>query len=189
MECPVCKNITDGDGFQKCSHCTTDLAIYTIIKKLEKKAARRKTLIVFFALVAIVAILAVPGVFFMMSDSRNELTAGRDEQLRSQHVQIQTLTNELQMLMTANIDLRHQIEKMAQQLEELSREQKQEVAKEPRFREVIHIVRRGDNLKRLAARYYNDSEAYRKIMQDNNLRNPDHIFIGQRLKIIVAVTE
>jgi regulator of replication initiation timing len=189
MECPVCKNITEGAEFRQCSICDTDLEIFTIAEKLEKRANRRKKLLVFFFIVSIASLLAIPGLFLLMSEDHSERLQQLESQVLAQLIQIQTLTNENQMLMAANIDLRFQIENLNLQLADLSEKQQTETTKEPELREIIHIVGRGDNLKKLAARYYNDSEAYRRIMQDNNLRNPNHISIGQRLKITVPVTD
>ncbi len=44
----------------------------------------------------------------------------------------------------------------------------------------VHIVRRGENLSRIAARYGTSVWA---IMQANGLRNPNYIWVGQRLRI------
>jgi LysM repeat protein len=44
----------------------------------------------------------------------------------------------------------------------------------------IHVVRRGENLTRIAARYGASVQA---IMRANGLRNPNFIWVGQRLRI------
>ncbi len=48
---------------------------------------------------------------------------------------------------------------------------------------VIHIVRRGENLTRIAARY---GTTVRAIVRANGLRNPNLIYVGQRLRIPVG---
>ncbi len=51
----------------------------------------------------------------------------------------------------------------------------------PRLRElVIHKVKKGQSLTRIAIKY---GVTLKEIMAWNKLKNPDHIFIGQRLKI------
>jgi lipoprotein-anchoring transpeptidase ErfK/SrfK len=45
---------------------------------------------------------------------------------------------------------------------------------------VVHTVKRGENLTRIAARYGTTVNA---IVKANGLRNPSHIYVGQRLKI------
>ena len=64
----------------------------------------------------------------------------------------------------------------------------QEITKEVYFRENemrIIIVQRGDTLSRIAKKAYGDDTAYQKIFVANPelIKNPNQIFIGQRLRI------
>lgn len=54
---------------------------------------------------------------------------------------------------------------------------------------VIHTVRRGDNLSKLALRYYGSRFAWKRIYEANRdiIKNPNLIFIGQKLVIPDAV--
>lgn len=49
---------------------------------------------------------------------------------------------------------------------------------------VFHQVKPGESLRRIAKKYYGDMEMYPKIMKDNNIKKPDQIYPGQKLKII-----
>ena len=49
---------------------------------------------------------------------------------------------------------------------------------------VYHVVKPGESLRRIAIKYYGDMKMYPKIMKDNNIKNPDHIYPGLKLKII-----
>ena len=46
--------------------------------------------------------------------------------------------------------------------------------------EIIYIVKKGDNLITIAKRY---NTTYQKIARDNNIKNPDKIYVGQRIVI------
>ena len=64
----------------------------------------------------------------------------------------------------------------------------QEITKEVLFRENemrIIIVQKGDTLSRIAKKAYGDHSHYRKILAANPeiIKNPNQIFIGQRLRI------
>ena len=49
---------------------------------------------------------------------------------------------------------------------------------------VYHEVKPGESLRRIAKKYFGDMEMYAKIMKDNNIKKPDQIHPGQKLKII-----
>jgi LysM repeat protein len=49
---------------------------------------------------------------------------------------------------------------------------------------VYHEVKPGESLRRIAQKYYGDGKMYPKIMKDNNIKQPDQIYPGQKLKII-----
>lgn len=44
----------------------------------------------------------------------------------------------------------------------------------------VHVVRRGDNLSRIARQY---GTTYQALASANNIVNPNHIYVGQRLRI------
>ncbi|GHG06105.1 hypothetical protein GCM10017783_18360 [Deinococcus piscis] len=49
--------------------------------------------------------------------------------------------------------------------------------------ETVYTVQAGDTLSKIAQRYYGDMNAYGKIAQYNNIANPDHIEVGQKIRI------
>lgn len=112
-----------------------------------------------------------------------------NQTILNQEIEIRRLDNEKQLLMSSINDLRSQVEKLTTELaERVEKEKEQVVPAPPAFKEIIHVVKRGESLKRIALKYYGNSEEYRKIMQDNNIKNPNNIIINQRLKIIVPQT-
>jgi len=46
-----------------------------------------------------------------------------------------------------------------------------------------YIVRSGDTLPKIAVKFYHDANKWRRIADTNNLRDPNHIEVGQRLRI------
>ena len=52
--------------------------------------------------------------------------------------------------------------------------------------EITYIVKAGDTLSAIAQRY---GTTYQKIASDNNIKNPDLIYVGQPLKIYTNVSE
>ncbi|MFC6592523.1 BON domain-containing protein [Deinococcus lacus] len=49
--------------------------------------------------------------------------------------------------------------------------------------EVLYTVKAGDTLSAIAQKYYGDMGQYTKIAQYNNISNPDHIEVGQKIRI------
>lgn len=47
----------------------------------------------------------------------------------------------------------------------------------------IYVVKRGDTLAKIAARFLGDADEWPRIARLNNIRDPDFIRVGQRLKI------
>ena len=46
-----------------------------------------------------------------------------------------------------------------------------------------YVVQKGDTLWAIAKRYYGNGNQYPKIVQANNIKNPDLIYPGQKLLI------
>jgi LysM repeat protein len=189
MECPVCKNINKPDQ-RKCAVCSTDLEIYHLINQLEIRAKRqRKKILFLFLLLAVCLIFAF--VWFTVFFEHN---AGSDkietETVRQQEMELQHLKNENQKLMADLIKLRNELQTIDTRITEASaKTEEASVPSSPAYREIVHVVKRGESLKRIALKYYGNSDEYARIMRDNNIKNPNHITINQRLKILVPVAE
>jgi nucleoid-associated protein YgaU len=92
--------------------------------------------------------------------------------------------------MASVIELRHEIQQLNNKIEEMTLQANAtQTTSVPAFREIIHVVKRGESLQRIALKYYGNGDEYRRIMRDNNIRNANHIKVNQRLKIIVPVTD
>ncbi len=53
-------------------------------------------------------------------------------------------------------------------------------------REIIHIVVKGDTLWDIAARYVHDPFRYPELARLSRIRNPDLIYPGDRVRILLA---
>lgn len=49
--------------------------------------------------------------------------------------------------------------------------------------ETVYTIKAGDTLSKIAQLYYGDMNAYGKIAQYNGIANPDHIEVGQKIRI------
>lgn len=49
--------------------------------------------------------------------------------------------------------------------------------------ETVYTVRAGDTLGAIAQRYYGNASEYHKLAQYNGISNPDHIEVGQKIRI------
>ena len=190
MECPVCKTIVNETDSKKCKVCATDLEIYDLLDQVERKAVRKRRSVFFVWILLILILLASGFYFFIFSDHNANRYETAQATIRQQQVEIQNLNNEKQVLMASLLELRQEVQTLKRSLEEKPEKVMQAVEPDqPAFREIIHVVRRGESLQRIARKYYGSGDEYPRIMQDNNIRNPNHIHVNQRLKIIVPVNE
>ena len=191
MECPVCKSITTDPEQKKCAECSTDLEIFRIIETLEKKAHKqnKRISLLAFSLIFLVVAAAVFYYFFLNFN----LSKGKDDAttISKQQIEIEYLNNEKQLLTSSLVELRNEVQVLT---EKLKKAESQKVVAEPSKpkptpKEIIHVVKRGESLQRIAKKYYGNSDEYQRIMKDNNIKNANSITIGQKLKITAPVTE
>lgn len=189
MECPVCKTMVDYKEHSTCPVCITDLEIFGLIEKINKRSHRLKRAIVLLSVLLFLFIAAAGAyyLYFRNRDTAQQLVSHR--KIRQQQIEIQDLLHEKQLLTASNIDLRNQVQTLAMKLEQAENEKQKTEQKQPAFREISHVVKRGESLQRIALKYYGDKDEYKRIMLDNNISNPNNIRVNQRLKIIVPVSD
>lgn len=189
MECPVCKTITSNADKHKCPVCATDLEIFILLESAEKKTGDLKRITWFLFLLLLLTLIGSATYYFFYIDRNAGKQELANQTIMNQEMEIRRLDDEKQLLMSSISDLRSQVEELTTELAKREeKEKEQAVPATPAFKEIIHVVKRGESLQRIALKYYGNSDEYRKIMQDNNIRNSNNIFINQRLKIIVPQT-
>ena len=52
------------------------------------------------------------------------------------------------------------------------------------FEYITYEVESGDTLRSISQKHYNTESRAKEIIQWNNLENGDHIFVGQKLKLM-----
>jgi len=169
MECPVCKTTGINEEAKNCPNCNADLESFQLLKKVEKSSKNRKNTIILLIIIIILAIAALLLLLFLPSGE----TVSKDEKIRMEQ-QIQNLKNE-------NIQLTSQIAELNKQKETLKSENLQSKQK---CEEVTYTVRWGETLYLIAESFYGDGFKYPKIAKDNNIKDPDFILEGQKLKIV-----
>lgn len=189
MECPVCKTITSNADNNKCPVCATDLEIFILLDSAENKTGYLKRINWFqFILLLITLIGSATYYFYFVGRNAGELEL-LNQTIVNQEMEIRRLDDEKQLLVSSISDLRSQVEELTNELaERVKKEKELAVRATPAFKEIIHVVKRGESLQKIALKYHGNSNEYRKIMQDNNIRNSNNIFINQRLKILVPQT-
>jgi nucleoid-associated protein YgaU len=190
MECPVCKALVSETDPKKCKVCATDLEIYNLLGQIERKSAWHRRSMFFVMILLILFLLAAGSYFFIFSDRNANRYETAEATIRQQQIEIQNLNNEKQVLMASLLELRQEVQTLKLGLEEKAEKVVQAAEPDqPAYREIIHVVKRGESLQRIAKKYYGSGDQYHRILQDNNIRNPNHIHVNQRLKIIVPANE
>lgn len=188
MECPVCKTVNAGRNQKNCSYCNTDLEIFSMLEKIEKKIRRQRLTINYLAVILILLFVMISAgyIYFLKKDKSAVNTAF--EKIKMQEIEIRNLQQEKQLLTGSILELRKESDSLNSMLNSLT-EQLKTAKSEPEHREIFHVVKRGESLQRIALKYYGNSDEFRRIMQDNNIRNPNSITINQRLKIVNPLNE
>jgi DNA/RNA endonuclease YhcR with UshA esterase domain len=61
----------------------------------------------------------------------------------------------------------------------------EEKVPKPEIQEIVHIVKKGDTLAKIAERYLGDAKLYKKLARENEIEDPNRISPGQEIKIRV----
>ena len=202
IECPVCKASGIKKGSPRCPRCNSDLEVFGQIENLEEgnSGSTAALMIAYFLVLAcIVAFLLF--YFFVYKDAQSASEVNKS-QIKQLTTQIEGLKTENEQYLQQIIDLRTQMgsgsdnsipvsklkkeedtPKQAAQINQVPQTKKQEQLK-TQSGVIYHEVQAGESLRRIAKKYYGDMEMYLKIMKDNNIKMPDQIYPGQKLKII-----
>ena len=169
MECPVCKTTGINEEAKTCPKCNADLESFQLLKKIEKSSKNRKNTIILLIIIILIAIAAILLILFLPSGE----TISKDEKIQ--------MEQQIQNLKKKNIQLTSQITELNKQKEILKSESLQSKQK---CEEVTYTVRWGETLYLIAKSFYGDGNKYPKIAKDNNIKDPDFILEGQKLKIV-----
>lgn len=194
MECPVCKTITTDPDQKTCPECRTDLEIFQMLEMIEKQASgKRKSFRNLSVMLVLVVVLAAAGLYFLVDLNAGQLQSNR-ETIKKQQTEIQNLLDEKQILLSGIAELRQEVQTLNERIATITA---QAAAKEPpatkpsrpATKEIIHVVKPGESLQRIARKYYGSNDEYVRIMKDNNITNANNIRPNQRLKITVPATD
>ncbi len=204
IECPVCKASGIKKGSPRCPRCNSDLEIFGQIENLEEgtSGGTAALMIAYFLVLACVVSFSL-FYFFVFKDVKasSDVNKSQIKQLTSQ---IEGLKNENEQYLQQIIDLRTQIGGGTESNVVSSRATKEPDAQvqtnpvkqlpPPKTKKqdqpaaqsgvIYHEVQPGESLRRIAKKYFGDMDQYPRIMKDNNIKTPDQIYPGQKLKII-----
>ena len=204
IDCPVCKASGIKKGSPRCPRCNSDLEVFSQIDNLEEgNSGSTAALMIAYFLVIVCVVAFLLFYFFVFTDAKESSDVNKT-QLKQLTTQIEGLKKENEQYLQQIIDLRTKIgsgnenaipvtrskkepetQPVAPPVKQvtLSQSKKQDQAN-TQSGIVYHEVLPGESLRRIAKKYFGDMEQYTKIMKDNNIKSPDQIYPGQKLKII-----
>jgi hypothetical protein len=151
MDCPICKKSGLPDFYKSrvvCPQCNSDLYSFTLIGESNKLylKERRKSLL----LLAILSVVVIALIFSLLYHQPN--SSNKSEKPLSQN--IDSLSNKFDsILICKNEEIK--VLKVSLNLKEVGY--------------FPYVVKKGDNLSRIAYIFYNDWSLYKQIKVDNNL--------------------
>ena len=204
IECPVCKASGIKKGSPRCPRCNSDLEVFGQIENLEEGSSGSTaalTIAYFLVLACVVAFLLFYYFVYKDAQAASEVNKSQIKQLTTQ---IEGLKTENEQYLQQIIDLRTQMGSGSDNTIPASKIKKEENTQkqtaptnqapiaQPKKQEqlktqsgvIYHEVKAGESLRRIAKKYFDDMGMYTKIMKDNNIKEPDQIYPGQKLKII-----
>jgi LysM repeat protein len=205
IECPVCKASGIKKGSPRCPRCNSDLEVFGQIDNLEDgSSGSTAALMIAYFLVVVCVVAFLLFYFFVFKDAKAAADVNR-AQIKQLTTQIDGLKTENEQYLQQIIDLRTKLgggnestvpvskNKQEADVQPVNAPVKQAPLVQPKKKPdqpiaqsgiVYYEVLPGESLRRIAKKYYGDMEMYTKIMKDNNIKTPDQIYPGQKLKII-----
>ena len=183
MQCPICKKKGIDDNASVCPECNSDLQSFKQLNYLRKTLILRKGYIIFFVIIIISMIifgyLKYDSIIKKNQQKANILT----EKINNQQKQIEALESDKNKLMETIVELRKNNNFSLQPQKKRNITKPVNATKKKIANFIYHTVRRGENLRSIAMKYYGDKKKYTKIMKDNGIKDANHLRIGQKLKI------
>jgi len=204
IECPVCKASGIKKGSPRCPRCNSDLEVFGQIDNLEEgSSGSTAALMIAYFLVVVCVVAFLLFYFFVFKDTKasSDVNKSQIKQLTSQ---IEGLKTENEQYLQQIIDLRTKLGSGNESDVPVTKTKKEAVIQpvtttvkpapttqpkkqnQPNVQSgvIYYEVLPGESLRRIAKKYFGDMEYYAKIMKDNNIKTPDQIYPGQKLKII-----
>ena len=205
IECPVCKASGIKKGSPRCPRCNSDLEVFGQIDNLEEgSSGSTSALMIAYFLVVVCVVAFLLFYFFVFKDAKAAADINKS-QIKQLTTQIDGLKTENEQYLQQIIDLRTKIGSGNESAVPVTKTKPEAVVlpvntpvkqtlsvqhkKKPdqsivQSGVVYYEVLPGESLRRIAKKYFGDMEMYTKIMKDNNIKSPDQIYPGQKLKII-----
>ena len=204
IECPVCKASGIKKGSPRCPRCNSDLEVFGQIDNLEEgTSGSTAALMIAYFLVVVCVVAFLLFYFFVFKDVKASSDVNKS-QIKQLTTQIDGLKTENEQYLQQIIDLRTKLGS-GNESAVLVTKAKKEADVQPTITPVkrtpvsqpkkqnqpnvqsgviYYEVLPGESLRRIAKKYFGDMDYYTKIMKDNNIKTPDQIYPGQKLKII-----
>lgn len=208
MECPVCKASGIKKGSPRCPRCNSDLEVFEQIDTIEEGGSGSTAALMLAYFLVLVSIIAfVLFYFFAYKDTKAAADVNQTK-MRQLTEQIDQLKTENDQYLQQIIDLRTRLGSGNDVTDVPTKPKKEEIIQDQPAKNqpiqhqapvsqskqieqtktqggiVYHEVKPGESLRRISKKYFGDTEMYNKILKDNNIKTPDQIYPGQKLKII-----
>jgi LysM repeat protein len=204
IECPVCKASGIKKGSPRCPRCNSDLEVFGQIDNLgEGSSGSTAALMIAYFLVVVCVVAFLLFYFFVFKDAKASSDVNKS-QIKQLTTQIEGLKTENEQYLQQIIDLRTKLGSGDESAVPVTKTKKEtdvqpvvtpfkqapvsqsKKQNQPNVQSgvIYYEVLPGESLRRIAKKYFGDMEYYTKIMKDNNIKTPDQIYPGQKLKII-----
>ncbi|MDD3877922.1 MAG: LysM peptidoglycan-binding domain-containing protein [Bacteroidales bacterium] len=183
MKCQICNFSELKPDDKTCPNCQSDLEVFTLISNTNDLFRKKNNIILILIITLLISILS--GIYLYIR-AKKAITY-RNEKIENLQNENKTLSETIENLRLGEVQ---EISNDSLQINttESAAVNTQETAEvntistSPAVTEQ-YVVATGDNLWRIAEKFYNDGFKYAKIASDNNITNPREIVTGTVLKI------
>ncbi len=179
MNCPVCHEPDLDKSTKSCPKCSSDLELLTQIKITRKLLIRKNNTI---ALLSILLVIAILSAFYLSIKAKSTLSGEKEKVSRSLTKEEKVSKNQQYTLDMEN-QQKAAVSDTIKSFVDATKKSESHDNNEKNQNAIEHIVKKNDNLWRLAITYYQDGYKYQKIAHDNNIENPELLKIGQTIII------
>lgn len=180
MKCPICEFGELEAGIKICPNCNSDLDFLSQISESERIVKKKNNYIAVLSVFLVIAILAAAYV----THRAKKAVAFRNDKITLLLQENKAFSDALLLWEEQKNKKNIAQEEIHEITEDISENDiPEEYVTEDEASYITYTVKPLDNLWSIAEKFYNDGHKFMKIVNDNQIKNPNEIKTGSQLKI------
>jgi len=170
MDCPICEYKGLEDDAMKCPACNADVSAYRALDAVEASFQKQKKRTLLFIILFFIAMMGCFAIYVICCINNN--AEEEKAKLAVSEAAMETLSTENQ-----------QLKATVENLQAENKQLQETAVKQPKQREVTHLIKSGETLFSITKKYLGNGWLYPELASENGITDPDYITPGQILVI------